>query len=124
MASRGVRGATTVESNTKEAILKATKELLQAIIEGNGIHPDDAAYVYFTTTQDLNAEFPAVAARQMGWENVPLMCGHEMNVPDALPQCLRILMLINTDKKPEEIVHIYLRGAKNLRSRGMEQISR
>ncbi len=115
MVSRGVRGATTVESNTKEAILQATAELLRAMIDANGIHPDDAAYVYFTTTYDLNAEFPAVAARQMGWEHVPLLCGHEMNVPDALPKCIRILMLVNTDKKPQEIVHVYLRGAKNLR---------
>ena len=124
MVSRGVRGATTVEGNTKEAILEATRELLDEMIASNGIRPDDTAYAYFTTTHDLNAEFPAVAARQMGWENVPLLCGHEMNVPDALPKCLRILLLINTDKKPEEIVHIYLRGAKNLRARGMEQINR
>lgn len=117
---RGVRGATTASANTREAILEATKELLQSILVANALDIKDIAAVIFTTTMDLNAEFPAVAARQMGWETVPLMCTHEMGVPDGLPRCIRVLLLVNTDKSQEEIRHIYLREAVNLRKRGME----
>ncbi|MCA9853647.1 MAG: chorismate mutase, partial [Dehalococcoidia bacterium] len=91
MAVRGIRGATTVDRNERDEIIAAAKELLQAIIEANEIDPDDVASAWFTTTADLNAEFPAVGARQMGWTSVPLMCGHEMSVPGSLPMCLRIL---------------------------------
>ncbi len=122
MAIRGVRGATTAEANTKEAILEATKELLHSLVEANDIRLDDVAFTYFTTTPDLNAEFPAVAARQMGWNDVPLLCGHEMAVPDALPMCLRVLLVINTDKSPQAISHVYLRAAKGLRSRGIDEL--
>ena len=118
---RGIRGATTAEINTKAAILEATKELLREIIEANDIEADDVAAAYFTTTHDLNAEFPAVAARQLGWEQVALMCGHEMMVPDALPQCIRVLILVNTDKPPQGLANIYLKGAANLKKRGMEE---
>ncbi len=120
---RGIRGATTATSNTKEAILEATKELLEKLIEANDLTPDDVAAALFTTTPDLNAEFPAVAARQMGWTFVPLLCGHEMNIPDAQPRCIRALVLVNTDKTPQDIVHIYLREAINLRARGMNSNS-
>ena len=119
---RGIRGATTTDSNTKEAILEATKELLENLIEANDIETDDIASAVFTTTPDLNAEFPAVAARQIGWEYVALMCGHEMTVPDALSQCIRVLILMNTDKPPQELHNVYLRGAVNLRGRGMEEV--
>ena len=119
---RGIRGATTAHSNTKEAILEATKELLDSLIKANDIDQDDVAAAIFTTTQDLNAEFPAVAARQMGWNHVALMCGHEMAVPDAQTQCIRALILINTDKSPQELSNIYLRGAANLKSRGVEGV--
>ena len=119
---RGIRGATTTDGNTKEAILEATKELLENLIEANDIDTDDIASAVFTTTPDLNAEFPAVAARQIGWEYVALMCGHEMKVPDALSQCIRVLILMNTDKPPQELHNIYLRGAVNLRGRGMEEV--
>ena len=119
---RGIRGATTAQSNTKEAILEATKELLDSLIKANDIDLDDVAAAIFTTTQDLNAEFPAVAARQMGWDHVALMCGHEMAVPDAQTQCIRALILINTDKSPQELSNIYLREAANLKSRGMEGV--
>ena len=118
---RGIRGATTTSGNTKAAILEATRELLEDLIEANDIETDDIASVVFTTTPDLNAEFPAVAARQLGWEYVALMCGHEMTVPDALSQCIRVLMLVNTDKRPQDLRNIYLRGAMNLRGRGMEE---
>jgi len=112
---RGIRGATTVEANTREAVLDAAAELLSALIEANDIRRDDVASVIFTTTPDVNAEFPAVAARQMGWINVALMCGHEMAVPGSLPMCLRILMHVNTAKTPDELQFVYLRGARALR---------
>lgn len=112
---RGVRGATTVDANTREAVLQATRELLTALIEANDIRRDDVASVLFTTTADVNAEFPAVAARDMGWSNVALMCGHEMAVPGSLPMCLRILMHVNTAKTPDELRFVYLRGARVLR---------
>ena len=115
MQLRGIRGATTVEANTKEAILAATDELLKAIIEANGVRRDDVASVFFSTTPDLDAEFPAVAARMMGWSKVALMCAHEMNVPGSLPMCLRILMHVNTSKSAEELEFVYLRGALALR---------
>jgi len=111
MAVRGIRGATTVDRNERDEIIAAAKELLQAIIEANEIDPDDVASAWFTTTADLNAEFPAVGARQMGWTSVPLMCGHEMSVPGSLPMCLRILLHVNTDKGPHEVQHVYIRGA-------------
>ena len=117
---RGIRGAITADANTKEGILTATRELLDRLVEANAIEADQVAAALFTTTQDLNAEFPAVAARQMGWNQVALMCSHEMAVPDGLPQCIRVLLLVNTEKRPEELDHIYLRGAKDLRSRGVQ----
>ena len=116
MWCRGIRGATTVENNTGEDILAATKELLQNMIEANDLKAEDIAYAYFTTTTDLNAEFPAVAARQLGWTNVALLCGHEMNVVGSLSKCLRVLVLVNTEKSADEIVHVYIKGAENLRS--------
>ena len=118
MVCRGIRGATTADENTKDAILEATKELLAAIVEANGIDTKDIAATFFTTTQDLNAEFPAVGARQMGWGDVPLICGHEMNVPDSQPMCIRVLALVNTEKSQREMSHVYLKGAIGLRNRG------
>ena len=115
MRLRGVRGATTVDANNKEAILQATTELLNAILESNDIQRDDVASVFFTTTPDLDAEFPALAARHLGWSKVALMCAHEMNVPGSLPMCLRILMHVNTSKSAEELEFVYLRGALALR---------
>jgi chorismate mutase len=113
---RGIRGATTVERNSREAILDATSELLQLLIDANGIHQDDIASAIFTTTPDLNAEFPAVAARQyFGWSHVALSCGHEMAVPGSLPMCLRILLHVNTDRRQDEVTHVYARGARVLR---------
>lgn len=115
MMCRGVRGAITVEENTREAILNATRELLLHMIEANGIRPEDVASVIFTTTRDLNAEFPALAARQLGWRDVALLCGHEMDVPGALPRCIRVLIHWNTTKAAHEIRHVYLNEAQNLR---------
>ncbi|MFQ6020375.1 MAG: chorismate mutase [Dehalococcoidia bacterium] len=115
MLCRGIRGATTVAANTPEAIVEAARELLTAMLEANAVQVQDVASAIFTTTLDLTAEFPAVAARSMGWTDVALLCGHEMNVAGSLPMCLRILLHINTEKRADEIVHIYLRGAQALR---------
>ena len=113
---RGVRGATTADANTRQAVLEATRELLTAMIEANGISPDDVAATHFTTSPDLLAEFPAVAARQMGWGAVPLMCGHEMATPHGQARCIRILVLWNTAKGQSDIKHVYLKEAADLRS--------
>jgi len=115
---RGIRGAITVPENTREAVIAATEELLQNMIEVNEVEISDIACILFTTTSDLNAAFPAAAARGLGWTHVPLLCGHEMNVPGSLPSCLRVLVLFNTDKGNEEIVHVYLGGAETLRDEG------
>jgi len=112
---RGVRGATTVERDTAEDILEATRELLQEVIRCNDIDPDFVASAIFTTTPDLQAEFPAVAARQLGWYDVALLCGHEMTRPGALPRCIRVLIHLNTTRAAKEIQHIYLRDAVTLR---------
>lgn len=116
MQCRGIRGATIVSVNTKERILAATKKLLTEMTKANKIEIKDIAAIFFTTTPDLNAEFPAAATRELGWpSHLALICGHEMNVPNALPHCLRVLMLVNTEKEPEEIRHVYLGEAKKLK---------
>jgi len=112
---RGVRGAITVDYNTRESLLRAARELLEAIIEANQIAPEDIASVFFTTTPDLNAEFPAVATRDLDWANVAMLCGHEMAVPHGLQQCLRVLIHWNTTRTAAEIRHVYLKGAQALR---------
>tara|TARA_B100001245_G_scaffold217228_1_gene185556 strand:+ start:109 stop:480 length:372 start_codon:yes stop_codon:yes gene_type:complete len=117
---RAIRGATTSPSNSSEEILAATAEMLDLIIKENSLKVDDIISAFFTTTQDLNAEFPPVAARKIGWVNVALMCSHEMKVPGALPKCIRVMVHVNTDKNPTDIVNIYLRDAVNLRKRGFE----
>ncbi len=115
MPCRGVRGATTAEANTSEEILKATRQLLALMIRQNGIREEDVASAIFTTTGDLDAEFPALAARQLGWLNVALMCHHELDVPGSLRRCIRILLHWNTDKSADQIVHVYIKQAANLR---------
>ena len=115
MVCRGIRGATTVDANTSEAIIDAATELLFAIMEANDVVAEDVSSVFFTTTSDLTAEFPALAARKMGWTQMALMCGHEMDVPGSLPMCLRVLLHVNTEKGSDEIVHVYLRAARSLR---------
>lgn len=112
---RGVRGATTAEANTREAILAATRELLCMMIEANHLQPDDVASAIFTTTIDLNADYPALAARALGWHDVALMCMHEMNVPHGLKHCIRILLHWNTEVAAQEVKHVYIKGAVNLR---------
>ena len=112
---RGVRGATTVEEDTREVILNATRELLNQMVAANGICPEDVASAIFSTTPDLNSEYPALAARQLGWHEVALLCAHEINVPHGLKYCIRILLHWNTDKSASEVQHIYIKGAVNLR---------
>jgi len=113
---RGVRGAITVPANNKESIIAATKELLKEMVLANDVKTDDIAAILFTTTSDLNAEFPAAATREIDWpQHLALLCGHEMNVPNSLPRCLRVLMLVNTKKTSDEIIHIYLGEAQKLK---------
>ncbi len=112
---RGVRGATTIEADDRELVLKATRELLALMIRLNGIRAEDMTSAIFTTTPDIVAAFPATAARQLGWLDVPLMCAHEMSVPGSLGRCIRILLHWNTDKPQQEIQHVYLHEARNLR---------
>jgi len=112
---RGVRGATTIETDDREAVLKATRELLALMIRLNGIQTDEVASAIFTTTPDIVSVFPATAARQLGWLDVPLMCAHEMSVPGSLGKCIRILLHWNTDKSQQAIRHVYLHEARSLR---------
>jgi chorismate mutase len=112
---RGIRGATTVHENTREAILAATRELLQLLIERNAIETEDIASIFFTVTPDLDAEHPALAARQLGWTNVALLCAQEIPVPGGLGRCVRILLHANTARTQAQIQHIYLREAVALR---------
>lgn len=115
MACRGIRGATTVEANTAEAVLDATGELLAAMAEANGLAAEDIASAVFTVTADLDAAFPAQAARQLGWHQVPLLDALEIPVPGSLPRCVRVLLHWNTSRSQAEIRHVYLRGAAGLR---------
>ncbi|RJP82686.1 MAG: chorismate mutase [Desulfobacteraceae bacterium] len=112
---RGIRGATTAAENTRDAILEATREMLYIMIRANHIQADDVASIYFTTTVDLNAEYPALAARQLGYYDTALLCGHEMQIPGGLPRCIRVLMHWNTTCTNKDIIHVYLRDAKGLR---------
>ena len=84
-------------------------------MEENGLSRENVAAAFFTTTQDLNAEFPAKAARQMGWEHIALMCAHEMNVPGALSQCIRVMLIVNSEKSNSDLVNVYLKGTEKLR---------
>jgi chorismate mutase len=115
MHVRGIRGATTVEANTAEAILDATRELLLEMLRANQAEPDELASVLFAVTPDLDAVYPAEAARHLGWQAVPLLSVADIGVPGALPRCIRVLMLWNTPRSQEEIAHVYLRGAGGLR---------
>ena len=113
---RGIRGATIADDNTGEAIHGATTELLEALIEENSVEEADVASVIFTMTPDLNAAFPAAAARRLGWNSTALLGAVETDVPGSLNRCIRILILVNTRKEPQELVNVYLRGTDTLRS--------
>jgi chorismate mutase len=112
---RGVRGATTASANQREDILSATRELLEQIVEANDMEPADIASIFFTMTPDLDAEYPALAARQMGWTHVPLLCAQEIARPDGLSQAIRVLIHWNTTLSQTEIHHVYINGAEVLR---------
>jgi len=115
MLVRGIRGAITVNSNNKEEIIEITKELLITLKRVNNFKIEDIVSIFFSATPDLNAAFPAQAARELGWDKVPLFDMQEIEVPGSLPKCIRILVQINCQKSLQEIKHCYLKGAKILR---------
>jgi len=131
---RGIRGATTAAGNEAGAIVEATAELLQELVTLNDIDREEVAFAYFTTTRDLDAEFPALAARHVGWLEVPLLCGHDMEVrqpnPRGVALCIRILLLYNTPRPQREMRHVYLRGASAIKEDldlmrvGLEDVAR
>lgn len=116
MPVRGLRGATSCVENSAGSILQATQELLEELLRANQLSDfDEIVSAIFTTTADLNAAFPAEAARGLGMHQVPLLCSTEIDVPGAMPRCIRILLHVNTEKRAQEMVHVYLREAKRLR---------
>lgn len=119
MPVRGIRGATTASANEADAIVDATAELLEELARRNQLDADEIAFAYFTTTPDLDAEFPALAARRLGWLDVPLLCGHDMAVPQpnprSVPMCVRVVLLYNTERTQREMQHAYLRGARAIK---------
>jgi chorismate mutase len=115
MALRGIRGATTVAANSKEEIIGATKELLLRLLAENQFPVGEVASILFTVTDGLDAEFPAVAAREIGWNDTPLLCLREIAVPGSLANCIRVLLHVNTEKRQTELKHVYLRAAVDLR---------
>ena len=121
MSVRGIRGATTADENTHEAILDATADLLRQMVEANGTQVEDIAAIYFTVTNDLDAEFPPLAARRMGWTDLALLCATEIPVPGSQDRCIRVLMMVNSEKSQEDVQFVYLRDAANLRDRGMKE---
>lgn len=115
MAVRAIRGATQVEADDREQVLEATRELVTAVMERNGLVHDDVISILFTATPDLRSEFPALAARELGFGDVPLMCATEIDVPHAMPRVLRLMAHVETEKPRSQIQHVYLRGAVGLR---------
>jgi chorismate mutase len=113
---RGVRGATFIDKDTPEAILAGTRELLAAITQANGIVSEDIASAFFTSTADLRSAFPARAARDLGWTDVPLLGATEVDNPGAPPRCIRVLLHWNTPRRQDQIIHVYLRGSDRMRA--------
>lgn len=112
---RGIRGAITTDKNRSREIISATKLLLKQMVAANKVGVQNIASIIFSVTADLNADFPARAARELGWGNVPLLCTYEIKVPGSLKKCVRVLMLVNTDQSQKAVKHIYLKGAQILR---------
>jgi chorismate mutase len=112
---RAIRGATTVDTDRPDAIREATREMLLEMLERNDLAPTDIISAIFTVTPDLKSEFPAIAARELGWGDIALLCTTEIPVPRALARCIRVLMHVETDRKRDAIRHVYLRGAATLR---------
>ncbi|MCK4449199.1 MAG: chorismate mutase [Anaerolineae bacterium] len=121
MICRGIRGATGVDINDAVAIITATRELLERIVAANDLLVEDVISVIFTATPDLDAAYPARAAREMGWMNTPLLCMQEMVVAGSLPRCIRVLVLWNTDLSPGQVRHVYLGRARALRPDLLEE---
>ncbi len=115
MAVRAIRGAVQVDADERDLVLDATAELVSEVMQRNGLTADDVISVLFTTTTDLTAEFPALAARKLGFADVPLMCAAEIAVPHGLPRVVRIMAHVETDRARSEVQHVYLRGAQALR---------
>ena len=115
LVCRGIRGATTVEENSAEAVVQATRDLLEQIIALNDVREEDVASAIFSVTPDLNGGFPALAARQLGWHDTALMCCQEIPVPHGVHYCIRVLIHWNTSRSLEEIRHVYLERATSLR---------
>jgi chorismate mutase len=113
---RALRGATTAEANEAGAIIEATAELLREMLRRNDVDPDDVVSMIFTATPDLDAEFPASAARKIGISHVPLLCAREIDVPDAVGRCVRVLMHMYTSRDPAALKHVYLGDASQLRT--------
>ena len=116
-AVRALRGATTVDEDTTEQIRERTVALLDAMLEANDLHHDDLISVIFTATDDIHAMFPALAGRENGLDDVPLLCARELDITGATPRCIRILMHMTTERSREELHHIYLEGAVGLRDK-------
>lgn len=115
MNIRGIRGAISISKNTRDEIISSTKTLLGKMVGLNKVNVNDIASVIFSVTKDLNAEFPAIAARKLGWKNTPLLCTYEVDIPGALPRCIRVLMHVNSGKSQSSIKHVYLKDAIKLR---------
>ena len=114
--TRAIRGAITVKKNTQEAIKKSTVELLKTMLEENEIETSQISHAIFTMTKDLNAAYPAKFARtELDFSNVPMMCYQELDIENSLAMCLRIMLVVNCEKKQSEIKHVYLKGAEILR---------
>lgn len=115
MMLRGIRGAITIDEDREEEVWSSTRVLLQSMQAQNGFLPEDIASVFFSVTPDIRSAFPAVAARAMGWDRVPLLCFQEIDVPGALALCIRVLIHVNSSKSQDDIRHVYLKGARSLR---------
>jgi chorismate mutase len=115
MMFRGVRGATIAHENTREAIMNATEELLRRLIEVNGIDEEQVASVIFTSTPDLTAAFPAAAARHIGWTRVALLGAQEIDTPEGMKRCIRVLIHWNTERPLNDVRHVYMRGTETMR---------
>jgi chorismate mutase len=116
MRVRALRGAVTVQNDSKEEIISVTTELLEEMLDRNDVATDDVICIIFTSTKDLTSEFPAAAVRKLGLSHIPVMCARELDVEGALPRTIRVMMLINTDKAREQLRHVYLREARQLRT--------
>ena len=116
MALRAIRGATQLEVDEREHLLERVTELVQRVLQSNQLTPDDLISIVFTATQDLNSEFPAYAARSMGIDDVPFLCAQEFDIVGAMPRAVRLLALVETVLPRDQVKHVYLHGARNLRT--------